>query len=109
MNVCINQLTRFYINDYDRINFCEGIDVNKASASREFIICHYWCFLEKWFRIQSSVCNWCHDPIMMSFDINSIAILNIHTVDCCIIFGISKSQVMNLLKNADLSEKSGSL
>ena len=42
---------------------------------------------------------------MMSFDINSIAILNIHTVDCCIIFGISKSQVMNLLKNVDLSEK----
>ena len=42
----------------------------------------------------------------MSTDINSIAILNIHGVDyLCIINGISKSEAMNLLIIADLSEE----
>lgn len=45
---------------------------------------------------------------MMFIDVNCIAILNIHGVDCCcIILGISKSEVINLLKNSDLSKNSG--
>ena len=47
----------------------------------------------------SMICNDYHDLLMISIDINSIAILNIHDVDyCCIINGITKSQAMNLLK-----------
>ena len=30
---------------YDRIGFSEGIDVNKASKSKEDNICHYCFFL----------------------------------------------------------------
>ena len=46
----------------------------------------------------------------MSIDINNIALLNIHGVDCCcIVFGIRKSETINLLKDADLEEKKGSL
>ena len=30
---------------FDRIDFAEGIDVNKTSASKECDICHYWYFL----------------------------------------------------------------
>ena len=42
---------------------------------------------------------------MMAIDINNIDILNIHGVDHChIINVISKSEVMNVLGNADLSE-----
>ena len=32
---------------YDRIDVSEGSDVNRASASKACIICHYWYFLEK--------------------------------------------------------------
>lgn len=47
---------------------------------------------------------------MMSMDLKDIDILNICAVDhCCIITGITNSEDMNLLINADLSEKSGSL
>ena len=47
---------------------------------------------------------------MMSIDINSIAILNIHGVNyCCILDRISKSEAINLLKDVDLKEKSRSL
>ena len=42
---------------FDKNDVYEGIDVNEASASKEFIICHYFYFPEKEFRFQSSVCN----------------------------------------------------
>ena len=33
--------------EYDRIDISEGIDTNKASASKECNICYYWYFLDK--------------------------------------------------------------
>ena len=42
------------------------------------------------------------------FDIKNVAILDINVVDYrCIIFGISKSEPKYLLRNSDLSKKSG--
>ena len=42
----------------------------------------------------------------MSSNLNDIAILNICSVDyCCAINGIDKREAMNLLQNADLTEK----
>ena len=62
---------------YDRIDFSEGIDVNKTSESKECNICHYWYFLNKRFKFQLNVCNGCHDLLMMSMNLSDIAILNI--------------------------------
>ena len=43
---------------------------------------------------------------MMSLVINDIAIFNIRVADyCCIINGISISEVINLLQNTDLTKK----
>ena len=63
------------------IEVSEGIDVNKTSASKQCIICHYWYFLDKGIKLQLEVCNGCHNVLMMSMNINDIAILNIHAVD----------------------------
>ena len=88
----------------------EAIDVNQTSTSNECITCHYWYFLDKAFKFQSSICNSCYDVLMMSIDINSIAILNDHGVDYYrIIIGISNREAINVLRNVDLSENSGSL
>ena len=35
---------------YDRIDFSEGIDVNKTSRSKECDICYCWYFLNKSFK-----------------------------------------------------------
>ena len=35
---------------YDRIDFYEGINVNKTTKSIECNICHYWYFLKKRFK-----------------------------------------------------------
>ena len=58
---------------YDRMDVSEGIDVNKASASKECDICHHWYFLSYSFNFQPNVCNRCHDLLMMS--IKTLAIL----------------------------------
>ena len=43
-------------------------------------------------------------------NLSDIAILNIQSADyCCIISGITKSEAINLMKNIDLNEKSGTL
>ena len=71
---------------YDRIDVCEGIDVNKTSASRERDVCHYWCFLNYSFKFQPNICNRCYDLLMMSINLTVIAILTIKGSDyCCII------------------------
>ena len=47
---------------------------------------------------------------MMSVNLSDIAILNIKGSDyCCIIGLISKNEAIKLLKNADLTKKSGTL
>ena len=47
--------------------------------------------------------------LMMSINLNHFAILNTHGLDSCIINGISKSEVMSQLQNANLNEKNGTL
>ena len=95
---------------YDRIDVSEGSDVNKTTASRECDICHYWYFLNLDFKFQPNVCNRCHDLLMISINFRDVAVLNIKGSDYdCIISLISKNEATNLLQNADLTEKSGTL
>ena len=91
---------------YDRIDVSEGIDVNKTSASKEWDVCHYWYFLNYAFKFQSNISNRCHELWIMSVNLSNIAILNIEGSDyCCTISLISKNEAINLLQNADLTEK----
>ena len=50
---------------FDRIKVSEGTDVNKSIASKECIICHYHCFLNKEFKFQPDVCNGCLLTLMI--------------------------------------------
>ena len=62
------------------------------------------------YRFQPATCNGFHNVLMISIDLNSIPVLNIHGAGfCCITNVISKSEIINLLQNADLIEKSGTL
>ena len=81
---------------YDRTEVSEGIDVNKTSASKECDVCHYWYFWNYSIKLQPNVCNRCHDLLMMSVNLNDIAILNIKDSDyCCNISLISKIKAIN--------------
>ena len=36
--------------DFDRIDVSEGVEINKTIASKEYDVCHYWCFLNYSFK-----------------------------------------------------------
>ena len=85
----------------------EGTDVNKASASKECDIYHYWYFLNYSFKFQPNACNICHDLLNMSTNLSHIAILAVKgSVFRCI---ISENEVINLMQNIDLTRKSRTL
>ena len=91
---------------FDRIDVSAGVDVNKASASKECDISHYWYFLNYSFKFQPNVCNRCHGLLMMSMNLSGIAISNTKASDYrCIISLISKNEAINLMQNADLTKK----
>ena len=92
------------------LTFLKVLMLIRQVHQKKYNICHYWYFLDKWFKFQPDACNEFHDVLMMSINLNDIAILSIHGVDYhCIIHGISKSEAMGLLRNANLNEKSGTL
>ena len=75
---------------YDRVSVSKGIHVNKTNESKECDICHYWYFLNRWFKFQPNVCHRCHNLLMMVMNLKGIAILNIKSVDYCCITALEK-------------------
>ena len=96
-----------FLEKHNKIDVSEGIDVNKTSGSKESITYHYWYLLNNGFVFQSSVMrNDCHDVLMRSTDINTIAMLSIHGVYCCcIIIGVTRCETINLFSNNDSRKK----
>ena len=91
---------------YEKIDVSEGIDVNKTSVSKEYMLCHYWYFKDVGFKFQPHVCNKCHDILMTAYKLKSIAILNVKGVDFrCILSGISEDESVNRLNNSVLEDK----
>ena len=69
-------------------------------------VCHCWYFFHKVFKFQPDVCKECHDVLLMSLNLDGIAILNIYCADYhCTIRRISKSEAINLMQNIDLAGK----
>ena len=53
----------------ERIDFSEGIYVNKTSLSKECELCHYWFFKDVGFRFEEHVCNGWHDLFTMAYSL----------------------------------------
>ena len=63
-----------------------------------------------WLKDLGFICNGYQDALMMSKNLNDMAILNMHGIYyCCIINEISKSVAMGLLRNSSLNQKRGTL
>ena len=73
---------------YNKINVSEGIDVNKASASKECKLCHYCFFKDIGFKFEEHVCNKCHDLLTMAHSLKNIAILSAKSATFrCVLIG----------------------
>ena len=95
---------------YDRTDIFGEIDINKTNEWKERDICHYYYLLNKGFKFQPNVCNGYHDLLMLSTNLSYITILNINSAGyCSTISRIRNSEAINLLRNIDLPEKTGTL
>ena len=86
---------------YQKIDVSEGIDVNKACASKECELCRYWFFKDVGFKFEEHVCNKCHDLLTIIYSLKDIAILSAKGVTfICILMGISKNEGLKRLNNS---------
>ena len=60
---------------YNRIDISEGIDINKANASKQCKICHYWYFKDIAFKYEPHLCNGCHSLMQKAVSFNNTAIV----------------------------------
>ena len=96
--------------EYDRIDISEGIDVNKTNASEECDICQYWYFKDIGFKYEPYPCNGCHGLMQKTMNFNDIAIVSVKGSGYRVQFWyLSKIGAMNIIKNSNINEKSGSL
>ena len=90
-----------------KMMFQKQLTLKKTSLSKEYMLCHYWCFKVVGFRFEPHVCNKCHDVLMTAYELKNIAILNVKGIDLrCILWGISRDDAVNKLNNSVLEDKS---
>ena len=97
--------------EYDRINISEGIDVNKnKNISRKCSLCKFYYFLDENFKYGPYLCDGCYDVSMKANSMQNLAIVyhgdNAYRVT--FVF-VSKMNAFNLIKNAVIINKKGTL
>ena len=91
---------------YEIIAKSEGIDFNKEENSVKCMIYNYYYFKDIGFKYQPYVCNECHDFSMGVINLSDFFVLSIKGIDYRVYSsGINKKEAVNILNNADLSDK----
>ena len=97
--------------EYDRIDISEGIGINKCEeTSRRCSLCNFYFFLDKNFSYGPYLCNGCYDMSLKAVSMQNLTIINHngnhYRVNCAF---ISKKDACNLIKNATIIDKKGTL
>ena len=97
--------------EYDKIYLSEGIDVNRnILTSKKCYLCGYLYFINKNFNYQKYMCNGCHDMSTKSNSIHNLRIGynngNAYRINFAFMF---KNNALNLIKNAVIIDKKGTL
>ena len=83
--------------EYDRIDISEGIDANKANASKEYDIRHYQYFKDIGFKYELYLCNLCK-----AINLNNVSFVFINRSYYRIHFWyMSKDDAINIMKNSN--------
>ena len=97
--------------EYDRIDLSEGIDIKKfKETSRECSLCKFYYFLDKNFNYGPYLCNGCYDMSLTAISMKNLTIINHNGNHYRVkIAFISKKDAFNLIKNAVIMDKKGTL
>ena len=90
---------------YNRIDISEGIDFEKTSASKQCTLCHYLCLKIIDYKFERHVFNKCHDVLMTTYKLKSIAILTVKVDYRFFLWSINKNEAVNILNNSVLEDK----
>ena len=93
--------------EYDRIDISEGIDIKKCKEiSRECSLCKFYYFLCN----GPYLCNGCYHMSLKAISMQNLAIINHNGNHYRVNFAfISKKDAFNLLKNAVIVDKKGTI
>ena len=97
--------------EYDRIDISEGIDINKCEeTSKKCSLSKCYYFLDKNFSYGPFLCNGCYDMSLKAENMESLTIINHNENHYHVNFAfISKKDAYNLIKNATIIDKKGTL
>ena len=97
--------------EYDRIDISEGIDINKCEeTSKKCILCKFYYFLDKNFSYGPFLCNGCYDMSLKAVSMQNLTIIKYNGNHYRVNFAfISKKDAYNLIKNATIIDKKGTL
>ena len=97
--------------EYNRIDISEGIDITKCKErSRECNLCKFYYFLDKYFNYGPYLCNGCHDMSLKAISMQNLSSINHNGNHYRVNFAfISKKDAHNLIKNATIIDKKGTL
>ena len=97
--------------EYDRNYISEGIDIKKCQeTSRECSLSKSYYFLDKNFSYGPYLCNGCYDMSLKVVSIQNLAIINHNGNYYRVNFAfMSKKDAFNLIKNALIIDKKGTL
>ena len=90
----------------DRIDVCEGIDINKRNVLKECKICHYWYFKDVGFKYEPYLCNCCHRLMKKIIIFNNVAIVYVKGSAYRIQFWcMIKNDAISIMNNSNLIDK----
>ena len=96
--------------EYDRTDISEGIDLNKANASKECKICHYWYFKDISFKYEPYLCNGCHGLKQKPISFHDVAVVNVKGSAYRIYFWyMNKDDAISIMNSSNVIDKMGVL
>ena len=97
--------------EYNRVDISEAIDINKCDeTSRECSLHKFYYFLDKNFKYGPYLCDGCYDMSMKASSMQNLTIMNHNGNHYRVNFVfMSKKDAYNLIKNATIIDKKGTL
>ena len=89
------------IQQHEKNDVSEGIDINKTCLSKERELCHFWFFKDVGFKFEEHVCNGGLNLLTMAHSLKNIAILSAKGATFrCLLMGNSKNEALKKLNNS---------
>ena len=96
--------------EYDKIDISESVDINKTNKSKECMLCHHWCILDKNFSNGPYLSDGCYNIMQKSIDPKNIAIAHVRESAYRIYFlEMSNREAKKLMINSTLIDRKGIL